>query len=119
MVLRCGRSEEAETVSTYLRLLLFSWRDRRFRHFNCRMLGIDIRQEVLGIENLTWRILTCSREFSFNWTPLLFFKAYLIVARTIMTAQFRMDSPIRVLPRRLWHRKFRRALEHLQSEIGL
>jgi len=30
------------------------------------MLGIDTRQEVLGIENLTWRIRTCSREFSFN-----------------------------------------------------
>src|SRR6266446_6446595 len=119
MVLRCGRSEEAETVSTYLRLLLFSWRDRRCRHFKCRMLGIDIRQEILGIENLTWRIRTSSREFSFKLDAAPIFKAHLIAARTIMTAQFRMDSPVRVLPRRLWHRKFRRAFERLQSEIGL
>jgi len=66
MVLRCGRSEEAETISTSLCLLLFSWQDRRFRHFKCRMLGIDNRQEVLGIENLTWLTRLCSREFSFN-----------------------------------------------------
>ena len=66
MLLRYGRSEEAETVSTYLRLLLFCWRDRRFRHLKCRMLGIDIRQELLDIENLTWLTRLCSREFSFN-----------------------------------------------------
>ena len=30
------------------------------------MLGIDNRQEVLGIENLTWLTRLCSREFSFN-----------------------------------------------------
>jgi hypothetical protein len=47
MLLRYGRSEEAETVSTYLRLLLFSWRDRRFRHFKCGMLGIDIPRVFL------------------------------------------------------------------------
>jgi hypothetical protein len=30
------------------------------------MTGIDTRQEVLGIENLTWRIRTCSHEISFD-----------------------------------------------------
>ena len=61
--------EKGSMYVSPVRHVLLDMSDRRlqrFRHFKCRMLGIDNRQEVLGIENLTWLTRLCSREFSFN-----------------------------------------------------